>query len=81
MAICKPWHRNRGIGIRIGTDITTAIFSTLIPAKFQRRINVVSTLRIRNNVEPTLEMKQNPTSDFQRCPTLIQRRCPTLKQR
>ena len=52
--------------------------------KFQRRIDLVSTLRI--NLEITMmKMKQNrnPTSDFQRCTTLTQRqcRCPTLKQR
>ena len=35
----------------------------------------------RNNVDPTLKMKQNPTSDFQRYTTLIQRQLPTLKQR
>ena len=34
-----------------------------------------------NNVDPTLEMKQNSPSDFQRRTTLIQRQCLTLKQR
>ena len=52
--------------------------------KFQRRINLVLTLRINLEIK-MIKMKQNrnPTSDFQRCTTLIQRqcRCPTLKQR
>ena len=45
----------------------------------QRCFNVVD--HRWNNVDPTLEIKQNPMSDFKRCTTLMQCHCLTLKQR
>ena len=64
----------------IGTvTISDKSYTANVSMSDQYCFNVVD--QRRNNVDPTLKMKQNSTSDFQRCTTLIQRRCPTLKQR
>ena len=74
--------------VTLGHDVKREVKQIFTQPTFQRRITVVSTLRIQrcgfnrwNDVDPTLKMKQNPMSDFQRCTTLIQRGCTTLKQR
>ena len=73
-------HRKQYKHCAIGAvTISDKSYTANISMLDQYCFNVVD--QRRNNVDPTLKMKQNSTSDFQRCTTLIQRRCPTLKQR
>ena len=73
-------HRKQYKHCSIGAvTISDKSYTANISMLDQYCFNVVD--QRRNNVDPTLKMKQNSTSDFQRCTTLIQRRCPTLKQR
>ena len=73
-------HRKQYKHCSIGTvTISDKSYTANVSMSDQYCFNVVD--QRRNNVDPTLKMKQNSTSDFQRCTTLIQRRCPTLKQR